>query len=63
MKLSDFAKQEGVPYTTAHNWWKLGYLRGYQRPTGTIVLDDKEPYKNEEEIREIKDAKRERKDG
>src|SRR5260370_38331660 len=38
MKLSDYAKQVGVTYKTAGEWWKAGQLDGYQLPTGTIIV-------------------------
>ena len=38
MKLSDYAKQVGVTYRTAYQWWKAGQLDAYQRPTGTIIV-------------------------
>ena len=40
MKLSDFAKQTGVTYRTAWNWWKAGKLAGYQTETGTIIITE-----------------------
>jgi len=39
MKLSDYAKQAGVSYQTAWRWWKSGDLRGYQQPSGTIIVE------------------------
>lgn len=38
MKLSDYAKQLGVTYKTAWQWWKSGQLDAYQLPTGTIIV-------------------------
>jgi predicted site-specific integrase-resolvase len=38
MKLSDYAKQVGVTYKTAYQWWKAGQLDAYQLPTGTIIV-------------------------
>jgi putative resolvase len=38
MKLSAYAKQVGVTYKTAWQWWKAGQLDAYQLPTGTIVV-------------------------
>ena len=38
MKLSDYAKQVGVTYKTAWQWWKDGRLDAYQLPTGTVVV-------------------------
>jgi putative resolvase len=38
MKLSDYARQVGVTYKTAWQWWKAGQLDAYQLPTGTIIV-------------------------
>jgi len=38
MKLSTYARQVGVTYKTAWQWWKAGQLDAYQRPTGTIIV-------------------------
>jgi putative resolvase len=38
MKLSDYAKQVGVTYKTAWQWWKAGRLDAYQLPTGTVIV-------------------------
>lgn len=38
MKLSAYAKQVGVTYKTAYQWWKAGQLDAYQLPTGTIIV-------------------------
>jgi len=38
MKLSAYAKQVGITYKTAWQWWKAGQLDAYQRPTGTIIV-------------------------
>lgn len=40
MKLSFYAKQIGVTYRTAWNWYKAGKLSGYQTPTGTIIVTE-----------------------
>ncbi len=39
MKLSDYAKKAGVTYKTAWRWWKAGALKGYQLPSGTIIIE------------------------
>jgi len=40
-KLSEYAKQHGISYRTAHNHFKRGLIQGaYQLPTGTIVIPD-----------------------
>jgi len=43
MKLSEYAKQVGVTYKTAYQWWKAGQLDAYQRPTGTIIVREAKP--------------------
>ena len=40
-KLSQYAKENGVTYRTAHNHFKRGLIEGaYQLPTGTVVIPD-----------------------
>jgi putative resolvase len=43
MKLSDYARQVGVTYKTAYQWWRAGQLDAYQRPTGTIIVREAKP--------------------
>ena len=45
MKLSDWARQNGITYKTAWKWWKAGKLPvpARQMPTGTILVDAPEP--------------------
>src|SRR5215831_12843881 len=38
MKLSEYAKQVGVTYKTAYQWWRAGQLDAYRLPTGTIIV-------------------------
>ncbi len=41
MKLSKYAKELGVDYRTAWNWFKAGKIeRAYQTPTGTVIVPD-----------------------
>ncbi len=42
MKLSQFAKKAGVTYRTVFRWWQQGQLKGYQMPSGTIVVTEEE---------------------
>jgi len=42
MKLSEWAKKKGVSYKTAWRWFKKGYIKGYQMPTGTIIIEEDE---------------------
>jgi putative resolvase len=43
MKLSAYAKQVGVTYKTAYQWWRAGQLDAYQLPTGTIIVREATP--------------------
>lgn len=38
MKLSQYAKQQGISYRTALRWFKAGMIKGYQAPSGTIII-------------------------
>ncbi len=42
MKLSQYAKKVGVTYRTAFRWWQHGDIKGYQLPSGTIVVTEGE---------------------
>ena len=42
MKLSQYARMVGVTYRTAFRWWQNGDLKGYQLPSGTIVITEEE---------------------
>jgi len=42
MKLSVWAKKQGVSYQTAWNIFKAGKLQGYKLPTGTIIITEGE---------------------
>ena len=46
MKLSEWARKKGVSYKTAWRWFKKGYIKGYQMPTGTIIVEENEKRKN-----------------
>jgi putative resolvase len=39
MKLSQYARQQGISYSTALRWWHQGVIRGYQTPSGTIIVE------------------------
>ncbi|MGB3638775.1 MAG: IS607 family transposase [Rivularia sp. (in: cyanobacteria)] len=39
MKLSDYAKKEGISYQTAWRMWKRGELNAKQLPSGTIIVN------------------------
>jgi putative resolvase len=40
VKLSDYAKRQGISYRTAWRWFKAGILNAEQMPTGTIIVRD-----------------------
>lgn len=40
MKLSQWAKQNGIPYRTAWRWFHNGDLKGRQMPSGTIIIEE-----------------------
>jgi predicted site-specific integrase-resolvase len=40
MKLSQYAKQQGISYRTALRWFRAGTIKGYQAPTGTIIVTE-----------------------
>jgi len=43
MKLSQYARQQGISYRTALRWWQAGQIKGYQAPTGTIIVTEEPP--------------------
>ncbi|MDH2905840.1 MAG: recombinase family protein [Methanomassiliicoccales archaeon] len=43
MKLSVWARKEGIGYRAAWRMWKSGQLKGHQLPTGTIIVDVEKP--------------------
>src|SRR5713226_2056482 len=43
MKLHQYAKQQGISYRTALRWFRAGQIKGYQAPTGTIIVTEQEP--------------------
>ena len=50
MKLSQYAKQQGISYKTAFRWWKAGELKGYQAASGTIIVTENEPARQAEKV-------------
>jgi predicted site-specific integrase-resolvase len=47
MKLSDWAKEQGVTYLTAYKWFRAGNIpNAIQYPTGTIIVNELQQYKN-----------------
>jgi len=42
IKLSQYAGQQGISYRTALRWWQAGRIKGYQAPTGTIIVAEDE---------------------
>lgn len=43
MKLSQYAKQQGISYRTALRWFRAGAIAGYQAPSGTIIVQEDKP--------------------
>lgn len=43
MKLSQYAKQQGISYRTALRWFRAGAIPGYQAPSGTIIVTETKP--------------------
>jgi putative resolvase len=43
MKLSAYAKQQGISYATALRWFHQGVIHGYQAPSGTVIVLPQEP--------------------
>jgi putative resolvase len=42
MKLSAYARKCGVTYRTAYRWWQNGQIKGFQKPSGTIIVTEGE---------------------
>ena len=42
MKLSEYAKKHGITYRTAFRWWQNGQIKGFQKPSGTIIVTEGE---------------------
>jgi putative resolvase len=42
MKLSQYAKQQGISYRTALRWFRDGTIHGYQAPSGTIIVTERD---------------------
>lgn len=40
MKLSQYAKQQGISYKTAWRWYKAGQLDAHKTATGTVIVRD-----------------------
>jgi predicted site-specific integrase-resolvase len=50
MKLSQYAQKVGVIYRTAWLWYNSGKIKGYQMPTGTIVITEDEQRAPEDRV-------------
>ena len=50
MKLSQYAKQQGISYRTALRWFRDGTIQGYQAPSGTIIVTEREPIQAVEKV-------------
>lgn len=44
MKLSEYAKQQGISYRTTFRWWQAGTIQGYQAPSATIIVTEGETF-------------------
>jgi putative resolvase len=42
MKLSAYARKCGITYRTAYRWWQNGQIKGFQKPSGTIIVTEGE---------------------
>jgi predicted site-specific integrase-resolvase len=63
MKLSDWAKKQGILYQTAWNMFKAGKLpNAYKLPTGTIIVPDEKPCKQEHTVTYARVSSSENKD-
>ncbi|GCE29492.1 IS607 family transposase [Dictyobacter alpinus] len=43
MKLSQYARQQGISYRAALRWFRAGTIQGYQAPSGTIIVTEQDP--------------------
>jgi predicted site-specific integrase-resolvase len=50
MKLSQYAKQQGISYRTALRWFRTGAIKGYQAPSGTIIVTVEEPQQTVQKV-------------
>ena len=50
MKLSAYAKQQGISYRTALRWFRAGIITGYQTTTGTIIVTVNEKTAHSERV-------------
>lgn len=42
MKPSEYARKYGITYRTAFRWWQNGQIKGFQKPSGTIIVTEGE---------------------
>lgn len=50
MKLSQYAKQQGISYRTALRWFRDGTIPGYQAPSGTIIVTERQQSQRVEKV-------------
>jgi putative resolvase len=50
MKLSQYAKQQGISYRTALRWFRDGTIPGYQAPSGTIIVTERQQSQSVEKV-------------
>lgn len=42
MELSEYAKKYGITYRTASRWWQNGQIKGFQKPSGAMIVTEGE---------------------
>src|SRR3989304_974447 len=50
MKISDFAKKQGVSYKTAWRWFRDNQIPGVKMPSGTIIISEDSSLKPEKYV-------------
>lgn len=50
MKLSQYARLQGISYRTALRWWQAGQIKDYQAPSGTIIVTPEAPVTTTEKV-------------
>src|SRR5260370_32937410 len=42
MKLNEYEKKYGITYRTVFRWWQQGQIKGFQKPSGPIIVTEGE---------------------
>lgn len=50
MKLSEWARQQGISYLTAYRWFRAGKINAIQYPSGTILIKENDNKNVKEKI-------------